>query len=160
MIQSMQTIVHWWGQRSASEQRSLRFGAWAVFGLLLTFLLILPGLEEQQRLQRQLPELRQQDAELRALLEQRSQSAGPTPSEAATQAWIVQAMASSEVNGLNVQVTQQDIGIVVRFEQVASEELVAWLQNSPLPPGMTWVEGSVRRVQTEPPRLQGELFAR
>lgn len=152
-------VTTWWRQRSASEQRTLRFGGLFLLLVFLVFLILLPGLDEQQRLQTQWPMLQQQEAELRLLLEQRpTRTVDATAAEVDT--WIEQARQSSLEYDLDLQISLDAEAIVVSFEQGPSDRLFVWLQNTPLPSGMAWSEGSLQRMSSEPALLKGRLIAR
>lgn len=117
-----------WDARTRGERQYLRFGGAALALALLYLLLVAPALAGRARLERNLPQLHEQNAQLQALaLEVGALAANRTPSQPATRDSVEQSMAR---HGLTAQSTTL-IGdfAKIQLNNVAFANLLAWLDD-------------------------------
>ena len=117
----------WWGARTEQEQRMLSIGGAVVALGLVWGLLIDPALSGRSKLEKELPQLNQQVAELQALAGEASQLAAQP--QAAPQPLNKEALAAGlQARGLATQsLTVTGDYVKVEFQGVPFAALVSWL---------------------------------
>jgi general secretion pathway protein M len=117
----------WWGARTEQEQRMLTIGG-IVVGLGLVYgILIDPALTGREKLQKELPQLNQQVAELQALAGEATQLAAQTPvqPQPLSKDGVAARLQAMGLTTQNLAVTGEYIR--VEFKGVPFAGLVSWL---------------------------------
>lgn len=117
----------WWSVRTEQEQRMLAIGGAVVAFGLVYGVLVDPALTGRERLQKELPKLNQQVAELQALAGEASQLAANPPVQAQplTKDGVTARLQASGLTPQNLAVTGDYIK--VEFKGVPFAGLVSWL---------------------------------
>ncbi|MGZ8304059.1 MAG: type II secretion system protein GspM [Telluria sp.] len=117
----------WWLARTEKERNYLTVGGAIVFVTLLWAILIDPAMTGRAELRRQLPQLRQQAAELQSMaLEAAQLAARPVPTPAVmTRETLAASLATRSINPLSLAMTGEYAKLQV--SNVSFANLVTWL---------------------------------
>lgn len=121
----------YWTARTAQERRFLAAGGVVIVAALLYLVLLEPAIDGRDRLQRALPQLRQQSAQLQAMAEQaRALASQPAASPAAAPGLLTREVlaASMTARGLDpATLSMSGELITLQLNDVLFANLVAWL---------------------------------
>jgi len=133
----------WWGARNEQEQRMLSIGGIVVALGLVWGVLVEPALTGRARLQKELPQLNQQVAELQALSGEAAQLAAQPPVQAQplSKDGVAARLQAAGLTTQNLAVTGDYIK--VEFKGVPFAGLVTWLDAMRREQRVTVQEGSV-----------------
>lgn len=154
-----QPLQDYWGARNARERRMLSIAA-AVIGLALIYLLLIdPALEGRTQLNKSLPNLRQQVAQMQAMSrEAESLSSQDTPAvEPVSRTSVEAALARSGLKAQNLTVNNQTV--IVQFSAVSFSQLLNWLQEMQKMAMTTVVESNIV-AQNQPDLVNATLTLR
>jgi general secretion pathway protein M len=124
-----ESSLAFWQERKPRERKALGLGAAVVIASLLYAVVIAPAIEGRQQLEKALPSLRRQAAELQALSSEATPlvPAGATPSPAPTRQSIESSLRD---RGLKAQSVVVEGGLSrVQLTAVSFSSLLAWLND-------------------------------
>jgi general secretion pathway protein M len=127
IVNLRERALAYWLARTEQERKFLAAGAAVVVVALVYALLLAPAIEGRATLQRALPELRQQAAQLQSMAaEASSLAANPAPAPAPmTREALSASMAQRSLNPASLTLTGEYAK--VQFNNVSFANLVAWL---------------------------------
>lgn len=152
------TIPDFWNARQPRERRILALGAALLLLLLIWWLLIDPASEARSRWQQELPKLRSQLAQMRAIASEIAASPVPaTPPSPAADFSRPALERSLKDKGLEAQsLTVGDSGVSANFNNVVFATLAEWLQQTQSSARLAVTEATVT-VRDVPGRVDARL---
>lgn len=154
-----QPLQEFWSARDARERRLLSIAA-AVVGLALIYLLLIdPAVEARAQLNKTLPNLRQQVAQMQALATEASELGElEAPAvEPVSRANVEAALARNGLKAQNLSVNNEMV--VAQFSGVSFAQLVRWLQDMQKTSMATVVESNIV-AQDQPDTVNATLTLR
>lgn len=157
--QLKQGIASFWNDRNPRERNILIFGGLALLLILYYLLFIDPALSGRQDLQKQLPALRQQTAEVQAMSREATQlsSRPASPPPLLTKDSIDTALSSKGLKAQNVAVTGDMVK--VQLTGASFSAITDWLADAQKTARLTVVDANVD-AQDKPDTVNATLTLR
>lgn len=154
-----QPLQDYWSVRNARERRLLSIAV-AVIGLALIYLILIdPALEGRAQLNKSLPNLRQQVAQMQAMSREAASLSGQdTPAvEPVSRTNVEAALARSGLKAQNLTVNNETV--IVQLSAVSFSQLLNWLQEMQKTAMTTVVESNIV-AQNQPDSVNATLTLR